>query len=86
MSRFNNKPLNIFFKTWAQNLEVAENVIFHLKEIVLEFFSGSDNTLKEAKHYDLGFVVDFFVAVRSHQQPMHGAHHFFQTSSSEMIL
>ena len=40
--------------------------------MAVEFFSGSDETLKVAKIYDLGFVGWlFFVAVRSHQQPMH---------------
>ena len=73
MSRFDNKPLNPFFKTWAQNLELAENLIFHKKNMVVEFFSGSDKTLKVAKNYDLCFVGWlFFVALRSHQQPMHG--------------
>ena len=56
MSWFDNKAPNIFFKTWAQNLEIAEIFIFHKKNMVAEFFSGSDKTLKVAKNYDLGFV------------------------------
>ena len=43
------------------------------KNMVVEFFSGIDETLKVAKNYDLGFVGWlFFVAMRSHQQQMHG--------------
>ena len=59
MSRLDNKPLNTFFKTWAQNLELEENLIFHKKNMVVEFFSESDKSdkiLKVAKNYDLGFV------------------------------
>ena len=46
---------------------------FPLKKYGGRFFSGSDETLKVAKNYNLGFACWlFFVAVRSHQQPMHG--------------
>ena len=73
MSRFDNKSLNTFFKTWAQNLELAENFIFHKKKYGGRIFSQSYKTLKVAKNYDLGFVGWlFFVAVRSHQRPLHG--------------
>ena len=64
MSRFDNKPLNIFFKTLAQNLELAENFICHQKNMVVEYFYGSDETLKVAQNYDLGFAGE--------EQPMHG--------------
>ena len=53
--------------------DTSLHLIFHQKNMVVEFFSGSDKTLKVAKNYDLGFVGWlFFVVVRSHQQPMHG--------------
>ena len=56
MSRFDHKPLIPFFKTWAKNLGLAENLVFQQKNLLKEFFSGSDKTLKVAKIYDLGFV------------------------------
>ena len=31
MSPFDNKPLKTFLKTWAKNLGLAENVVFHKK-------------------------------------------------------
>ena len=46
---------NIFFKTWAENIELAENFIFHKKNGG-RIFSGSDETLKVTKNYELGFV------------------------------
>ena len=44
------KTLNTFFKTWAMNLELAEILVFHQKNMVVEFFSGSDKTLKVGKN------------------------------------
>ena len=51
MSRFDNKPLNTFFKTWAQNLELAENLIVHQKK-----YGGIIFFPEVAKNYDLGFA------------------------------
>ena len=56
MSQFDNKPLNTSFKTWAQNLELAENSICFIKKNGVRIFSESDKTLKVAKNYDVGFI------------------------------
>ena len=43
------------------------------KNMMVKKISGSDKTVKVTKNYDSGFVGwFFFVAIRSHQQPMHG--------------
>ena len=62
MSPFDNKPLKTFLKTQANNLKLAENVVFNKKKYVGRIFSGSDKTLKVAKKiYDFGFVGLFFL-------------------------
>ena len=38
MSRFDNKPLISFLKTWAKNLGLAENLVFLKKNMVVQFF------------------------------------------------
>ena len=62
-----------FFLTWAKNLRLAKSLVVHQKKMVVEFFSGSDETLKVANNLWFRFCwLIIFSAVRSHQQPMHG--------------
>ena len=74
MSRLDNKPQNTFLKNWAKNLGLADNLVFQSKNIVVElFFPELTKPQKWQKICDLGFIAWlFFVAVRSHKQPMHG--------------
>ena len=57
MSPFDNKPLKTFFKTWAKNLGLAENVVFHKKKYGSRiFFPEVTKPFKWQKTYDLGSV------------------------------
>ena len=56
MSRFENKSLDTFFKAWAKNLGLAENLVFHKKNMMVKNKAGSDKTIKVGgKVKDLGF-------------------------------
>ena len=45
MSLFDNKPLNTFSKTYAKNLKLAKNLVFHKQK----YGGRSDETLNVAK-------------------------------------
>ena len=56
MCQFDNKPMTTFLKTWAKNLGLAENFVFHKKKYGDGIFSGSDK--KSMIHV---FLVDYFL-------------------------
>ena len=68
MSRFDNKPHDTLLKTLSQNLGLPENLVFYQKNIVVEFFSGSDEAPKGAKN--LLFRFCWLIIFCSSEEPL----------------